>query len=99
MLRELWYRLRSVIGRARMDREMAEEMRDHVEREAARNVARGMDAAEARRRALISFGGMERFGAAARDELRSRPVEDFVDDVRYALRSLARSPLFAAVAV
>jgi predicted permease len=78
---------------------MDDEMRFHVEMEAADLIARGVSPDEARRRAAIAFGGVERFKDEGRDARGIGPFEDFVRDVRYGARSLRRRPGFAAVVV
>jgi putative ABC transport system permease protein len=87
-----WMRPRS---RAEVDEELA----FHLEREVEANVAAGIPAGEARRRALISFGGVER----AREECReARPMhllETLVQDVRYAVRGFGRNPVFTITIV
>jgi len=60
--------LRALLHRGREDRDLAEEVRFHIEMETAANEQRGMGAAEARRRALVAFGGVERFSEEVRDE-------------------------------
>jgi len=82
-----------------MDRRYADEMRFHMDMATEANVRRGMGADEARRAAAAEFGGRERWREEARDEVRSRPLEELVQDLRYALRSLRRAPAFTATAV
>ena len=94
--------LRLVRGRRRLsedDLEVEDELRFHLDKLSERNEARGMPPAAARRAALVTFGGVAQVTEAARDELRSRPLDDFVRDVKYGLRALGRSPGFAAAAV
>ena len=98
-LRELWSRLRMTLGRGGMERELDDEVRFHVEQATARNVARGMSPEEARRKALVDFGGVERTKEDVRDESRAPLLENFVSDVGYAFRVLRKSPGFAAVAI
>ena len=99
LVRTLVTRLRGTLARRAGDEEMDEEFRFHIEMQTAKNERRGMAPDEARRRALLAFGGRERFREEGRDERRSRVLEDLVQDVRYALRTLRRAPGFAAVAV
>ncbi len=71
------------------ERDMQEEMRFHVERETEENLRRGMTPAEARRQALLRFGGVSRFQEQARAARRTVFLENLQRDVRYALRSKA----------
>ena len=96
MLRRL---LRRLAGYRILERDMDDEMRFHVEMEAADLVARGVPPDEARRRALLAFGGVERFKDEGRDARGVGPLEDFVRDLRYGARSLRRRPGFAAVVI
>jgi putative ABC transport system permease protein len=95
MLRRL---LRVFHSRA-LERDMDDEMRFHVDMEAADLVNRGVARDEARRRALLTFGGVERFKDEGRDARGVGPLEDFIRDVRFGTRSLRRRPGFAAVVV
>jgi putative ABC transport system permease protein len=98
MLSEWFARIRFLIAGKRRA-EVDEELQFHLERETEANVAAGMSAEEARRRAAIAFGSRER----AREECReARPVwglEALARDARYALRGLWHNPGFAIVAV
>src|SRR5919206_5308589 len=101
-----WARVRGATGRlaglARRGaraRELDEEIAFHVDMQTEKNLRLGMPPAEARRAALVRFGGRERWAEAARDEYRSRVLEDLARDVRYALASLRRRPGFAATCV
>lgn len=98
MLARLIAALRGLVRRRRIDAEWTEELRDHLERETAANVARGLSPEEARCAAIADFGGI----ALATEEVRAvRTVwlDGFWRDVRYGLRSLRRSPGFAATAL
>src|SRR5262249_14603111 len=85
--------------RAAMEDRYAEEASYHIEREAERNRASGMSAEEARRAALVSFGGRERFGELARDEVRVRALDELQRDIKFSLRSLRRAPAFATASI
>ena len=97
-IRERWYRLRSVVRRDAIEDGLNEEMRFHIDQQTEKNIGRGMTPAEARRQALIRFGGLERVKEDTRDEFRPALFEDFVRDLRYGARALVRAPGFTAVA-
>jgi predicted permease len=98
-LRKLVRRARALLGRRALDRELDEELRGHIEMQVAQLSAEGMDPAEARRRALLDFGGLERFREEARDARGVRPLQDFARDLRLGARALRRRPGFTAVVV
>ncbi len=91
--------LRALFRKAREDRELDAEVRFHVDMETEKNLRLGMDADEARRRALIAFGGTERMKEEVRAARWTRWIEDLLADARYAVRALARRPGFTAAAV
>lgn len=92
-------RLRLLFARRGAEARMDEEFRLHIELETEKNVRAGMDPREARRRALLAFGGVERHREAMRDGRGARWLDDLVRDLRHAARGLARTPGFTLVAV
>jgi hypothetical protein len=67
LVSDLRFRWRALFRRAEIERELDEELRFHLEREAAKLERRGLDAAEAGRRARLAFGGVDRVKEEARD--------------------------------
>src|SRR5687767_6464104 len=81
------------------DDRLQEELQFHLEQQIAKNMRAGMSPAEARRRALIKFGGVEPAREAALDQVRGAWVFDLIRDMRIGLRTLARVPAFAVTAI
>jgi putative ABC transport system permease protein len=92
-------RFRALFRRGALDAEMSEEMRAHLELQAAENERRGMSAADARYAALRTFGGVEQIKERTRDQRGWQWVEQVRQDGRFAFRTFAKAPGFAAVAV
>jgi len=92
-------RLRSLFRRRQADQELDDELRDHVERKTEEYVTKGMTPQEARRTALLEMGGVEKRKEECREARGVHFLETLAQDLRYALRSLARSRAFAAVAI
>src|SRR6195256_5999895 len=88
-------RLRSLLRRDSVERELDDELRFHVEREVHERVARGEDPREARRLALRAIEGVERSKEECRDMRRTSGLENLMRDFQYAARTLRKSPLFA----
>ena len=92
-----WWR--RLVSGARLDRDLDRELRDHLERQIADLMREGMSQAEARRKAALTFGGIERVKEDCRDARGTRWIEQIVQDVRYGIRVLAKAPAFTAVAI
>ena len=89
----------ALVPRRRAEAEMVKEMRFHLELETENNLRLGMAPDEARRAALIAFGGVERAKDAVRDERPGHVVDETLADLRYAARTFRRRPGFAAAVI
>src|SRR5271156_5222709 len=93
-------RLRSLFRRRRVEQELSEELQFHLEHKIEEGIARGLSPKEARYAALRAMGGLEQRKEEIRDMRHIRWLTDFLDDARFALRSLRRTPgLTAFVAI
>src|SRR5579871_4213392 len=95
----LHLRLRSLLLRNRVEQELDEELRDHLENQIAANVARGMTMEDARYAALRAMGGVEQRKEECRDARGVSLIESMMQDLRYGWRTLLKSPGFAAAAL
>lgn len=98
-MRETFRRLRSLFTRASVEDGLDDEIRFHLEQQTEKNLRAGMTPEEARRRALVRFGGVESVKERTRDEFRLVVFEDLARDMRYGTRLLLRSPGYALVAI
>ena len=91
-LRTIVERFRALFKREELDAELDEELQYHLDRLTEKNLQAGMERKEARRQAMIAFGGVERFKERTREERGVRPLEELGRDLRFAVRTLRKSP-------
>ena len=91
--------VRPLLSRRRVEAELDEEMRFHLDAEVRERIRRGMMPDDAMTSALRDFGGLARFKDECRDAWGTRVVDEMGRDARYTFRTLRRSPAFTAVAV
>ena len=90
---------RALLRRDAVERELDDELVLHLDLETERHRRAGMSLEDARRAALLTFGGVDRVKEEVRDSGGVRFLETLLQDVRYGLRSLRRNPGFSAVVV
>ncbi len=99
MIKALRLRLRALVNRGSVDRELDDEIRFHLDHETERLVGTGLSRDEARRRALVAFGGVASTREVHHDGWGFRWLEDAARDARHAVRALARNPVLASTAI
>jgi macrolide transport system ATP-binding/permease protein len=99
-----WYyklplRLQSIFHKNRAELDLGDELEFHLQNQIDEYVAQGMRPKEARHAALRSLGGIEQAKEECRDARKVSLIENFLQDVRFGLRMLRRSPGFSLLAI
>jgi hypothetical protein len=97
MLSDLLFRLRSLVRGGKVEQELDEELRSHLEHETEKYIKAGVSQPEAVRRAHLALGGLDQVKERCRDVRGTRLIDDFSQDLRYAFRLLRRSPALRSV--
>src|SRR5215510_6566746 len=92
-------RLRSLFRRQRVDHELSDELQFHLQQQTDEYLAQGMTPSDAHNAALRSLGGLDQIKEQCRETRRVSVIENIVQDLRYAVRTLARTPAFTFVVV
>jgi macrolide transport system ATP-binding/permease protein len=91
-LRRFFTRVANLARRQAQDERLQEEIEEHIALQTEENIRAGLSRVEARRRAMLKFGGVEAMKRDFRAERGLLWLEDFLQDVRFAMRSLGRTP-------
>jgi putative ABC transport system permease protein len=94
-----FYRLKALFSKGRVEDDLSEELQFHLRNEIQKNTAAGMTPEEARYTAFRTFGGVDQVKEQCRDVRATRFIEELCQDIRHGLRSLFKSPGFAAAVV
>src|ERR1051325_5355217 len=92
-------RLHGMLFGGRSESDLADELELHIDLQTEDNIRAGMPADEARRAAVLKFGGLESIKETYREQRGAPFLESMAADVRFAVRQLRRTPAFTAAAI
>ena len=99
LLSELRYRLRALVRRGAVERELDDELRFHLQRETEKYVRAGIPRGDAERRARIALGGVQRIKDEDRDARGIALMDSIAQDLRYTVRTLRLTPAFTLAVI
>ena len=92
-----WWK--SLFGKGALDAQLDKELRFHIEKLTNDNIAAGMTPEEARRQAVLEFGGREQVKEEVREVYRIRFLDATVANIKSAFRFIRKSPTFSATVI
>ena len=98
MLKDLRFRLRALVRRGRVEDDLDDELRFHLDRAVEQHVARGLSVPEARRQALLAFGPIDAVKDDCRQSWGIRHIDILRRDLASALRLIRKHPALSAIA-
>ncbi len=96
---DLRLRTRALFQKRRVDAELEEEIRAHLELQTRKHMDAGMSVDQARRRARLDFGALQNAREECRDACRITFLANFLQDLQYAVRTFRRAPGFTGIVV